>query len=199
MAEEMVVTTNGVSRTDNYTQKKKKLGYVHLGVIAAPATTTLVANVNLTNTTLTKVANTLPDVPRNVQVKVVDTTPSITKGRVTVNGKDINGNTIAEIFDFTGAGTKQGAKIFSLITSVVTSGFATLGGDGDEKIECGFGNIYGLPLGTNQELSSVPVGIQNKSNPGAVTSINAAMKGYTPHTTPNGSISYEAIFEYFDK
>lgn len=94
-----------------------------------------------------------PDTPRNLTVTIVDTTPSITVGTVTVDGFGADGAVISEVFNCAaGAGVYTGAKIFGNITAVTSADFSVLGGGGDETIKVGVGNLIGLP--TNISASS---------------------------------------------
>ena len=87
---------------------------------------------NLTNKSWTIAGQ--PDVPRNVVLTVVDTTPGITAGTVTVTGVGAYGQTLVETFNCAaGAGTYTGNCAFATIATIVTSAFATLGGGGDES------------------------------------------------------------------
>jgi hypothetical protein len=101
----------------------------------------IVTIVNLTNTTFTIAAQ--PDVPRNITITVVDTTPSINAGTVTVTGKDVNGATITEVLTLSAALTLTGTKVFASVTSVVSAAASVLGGAGDETIIVGTGSVVG--------------------------------------------------------
>lgn len=117
-----------------------------------PATeTTIVTLGNLTNKSWTIAAQ--PITPMTVDVLVVDTTPSITAGTVTITGTGANGRTQVETVNCAaGAGTYVGNKPFAVITSIVTSGFTVLGGAGDETFHVHTGLKLGLPC---DELKAV--------------------------------------------
>lgn len=106
---------------------------------------TIVAAVNLTNTELTIAAQ--PSTPSRLRVEIVDTTPSITVGDVTITGKDEKGNDVSEVIAYTGGAVKTSVLVYSEVTSIVTSDFATLGGGGDETIEVGPDNSTGVHIG----------------------------------------------------
>ncbi len=76
--------------------------------------------------------------PRRIIITIVDTTPSIVAGTVTLNGFDSKGDPLVEIVSIAGgAGTYTSTKFFSSVTSVVTSVTTVLGGAGDETIKVG--------------------------------------------------------------
>lgn len=104
-------------------------------------TNRIVTSVALTNTSFTIAAQ--PDTPRNVTLTIVDTTPSITTGTITVTGTDVNAATQAEAFTITAGGTYTGTKIFATVVTTVAVGVSTLGGAGDETITVGVGSTVG--------------------------------------------------------
>jgi hypothetical protein len=112
------------------------------GTPAATAKYALAANV----TTL--------DYPRNIVLKLNNTSGSTNGGTVTVNGKNQFGDVISETFTVTGAangGTTVGTKVFAEFTS----GTAQFSGAGNASNGCtanvGFGTagtttLFGLPF-----------------------------------------------------
>lgn len=103
---------------------------------AGAVTNRIVTVVNLTNTALTIAAQ--PAFPSYITFTIVDTTPSITAGTVTIVGKDRFGNTITEVANYANTGlTYRSVNAFAYVTSVTTAAFATLGGSGDETIIVG--------------------------------------------------------------
>lgn len=187
-----------LKETKNYSVamgKKFKKRDVLLPNVAAAATNTVVSNVNLTNNKTDYTIAASPDVPRNIQVKVVDTTPSITGGTVVVEGTDINGNPLKESFAFTKAATKVGSKIFKTVTKVSTLSFATLGGSGDEKLEVGCGVKIGLPVYVGEELVKVLEATKGGTSEVANCTVNLDGKWITFENAPNGTYDYEVIFE----
>jgi hypothetical protein len=119
----------------------------YLGNPIAALTTRYVVSVNLTNIAFT-IAN-QPDVPRNVTVQVVDTTPSINAGTITVVGLDVAGLPTSEVFAFgstpQASWTFTGTVMHAQITSITAAGVGVLGGSGDETITVGCGTVIGLP------------------------------------------------------
>jgi len=98
--------------------------------------TSIVKTENLTNIMLTLASQ--PDDPTYLSVRIVDTTPSITAGTVTITGTTADGPGQTEVIDCSGgAGTYIGNKVFETIDSIVTADFATLNGGGDETIAVG--------------------------------------------------------------
>lgn len=83
-----------------------------------------------------------PDTPRNLVVAVVDTTPSIVAGTVTITGTDINGAALSEAFSIAaGAGSYAGTKLFKTVTSISNGTVTVLDGLGDETIAVGSGSL----------------------------------------------------------
>ena len=67
-----------------------------------------------------------------------------TNGKLVIEGKDIRGYTISEEIIPDAGVTVQGAKAFSLITSITGVGWVQ-GGTGPDTIVIGFGDLVGLP------------------------------------------------------
>ena len=186
----------------NYDVKNKigKVGYAYFGALPAQIEQGLIATESLTNKTVLAAAlvgTGKVSHPRCVRIAVVDTTASITAGLVTINGLDINGNSITDKIAFTGAATKLSPKIFSYVSSIVISGFTALGGSGDETITIGWGNYFGLPLAVGHELVAVKEALQGGTH-NAPTAVDIANKSILFGTSPNGTIVYAVRYEYQD-
>src|SRR3990167_6605589 len=94
----------------------------HLGSPTASSLNKIVTVANLVNGVQTIAAQ--PDCPRNLTVTIVDTTPGITVGTVTIDGTGTDGTLISEIFNCAaGAGTYTGTKIFGNVSAVTTADF----------------------------------------------------------------------------
>ncbi|MFP4588061.1 MAG: hypothetical protein ACLFMQ_01670 [Desulfohalobiaceae bacterium] len=91
-------------------------------------------------------ANTKPDVPRNILVTVTQNTANDTMGELTVTGKDANDNEIEEVIEPNADSTKEGDLAFAEITSIVGSGWSASGTDEEDSIKIGTGNKLGLPI-----------------------------------------------------
>ena len=106
-----------------------------------------VANTDMKNGEYT-LAETEPDVPRNVRVEVTKETANDTMGELLVKGKDILGNEIQEVIEpnngDTSSGVKEGDLAFAGIESITGSGWEE--NSAADKIKIGFGNKLGLPL-----------------------------------------------------
>ena len=106
-----------------------------------------VANTDMKNGEYT-LAETEPDVPRNVRVEVTKETENDTMGELLVKGKDILGNEIQEVIEpnngDTSSGVKEGDLAFAGIESITGSGWEE--DTAADKIKIGFGNKLGLPL-----------------------------------------------------
>lgn len=108
----------------------------------------IVVSVNLTNVAFTVAAS--PDVCREVEIIIVDSSASITVGTVAVVGTDCEGKALTWTADISaGAATYssldpsesgQHDYYFATVTSVTAADVATLGGGGDETIEVGTTN-----------------------------------------------------------
>jgi len=170
--------------------QKQKMGIVECKFYSpylpiAAAANNIKAATNITNAALT--ALTQPAVPRNVILTIVDTTPSITVGDVTIVGLDQDGNPATEVHDCAaGAGTYTGAIAFSRITSITMANFATLGGGGDETIAVGNGDVFGLPCGPNSRLVAVLKETLNLVDQ-TLGVTNATYKTYNPTGVPDAA------------
>jgi len=88
-----------------------------------------------------------PDIPRNVEVTLLDTNSSVVSGYVTVYGISATGKAISEVFRPTpggGSQTVSGKKMFAQVTKVVTVDVS--GATGSDDYTVGMGNVIGLPM-----------------------------------------------------
>jgi len=122
---------------------------------AAPAVNVLMAATNITTLTQTLTPTTQPVMPRNVTLTVVDTTPSLTGGTITVIGIDQNGKSVSEVHTYTVAGLYTGAVAFAKVKSVVCALTGTFTGAGDETMAIGVGDVFGIPVGIDGKLEEV--------------------------------------------
>ena len=151
----------------------------------------IVTVANLTNKSWTIAGQ--PDVPRNVVLTVVDTTPSITAGTVTVTGVGAYGQTLVETFNCaSGAGTYTGNCAFARITTIVTSGFTVLGGSGDETFKVGAGLKIGLPCYKLKSVYKTCVGGVNE----AVGTVDTTYGTIITTTAPDDSRDFDISVSY---
>lgn len=110
----------------------------------------VVAVVNLTNVALTILAQ--PTNPSRLIITVVDTTPGIVAGTITIVGyrpptlnEGLSPVAVSETISCAaGAGTYRSTYVYTSVTSITTSAFSVLGGAGDETIKVGEDNTgYG--------------------------------------------------------
>ena len=80
----------------------------------------------------------------NVTVAETAVDTEDTNGKLIIEGKDVRGYTIMEEIIPDAGVTVQGAKAFSLITSITGVGWVQ-GGSGADTIVIGFGDLVGLP------------------------------------------------------
>lgn len=164
----------------------------HYSVVNPATGTTIVTLVNLTNASLTVAGQ--PIHPLTLDVLVVDTTPGIVAGIVTITGKGAYGQAQVETYNCAaGAGTYTGNKPFSVVTSVVTSGFTVLGGAGDETIHVHTGLKIGLPCLKLKAVYRTDVD-------GAVETVAGVSTTYgtvSPTTAINGTHDYDFWFTYY--
>jgi hypothetical protein len=155
--------------------------------LEGPAASTIncVAQVNLTNAALTVVGS--PPIPSQIDVVIVDTTPSITVGTVTIVGTGTDGAALTEALDCSaGAGTYPTTAYFATVTSFTPSEFATLGGGGDETIEAGYQApelyVYPYTVSNGKENASgwTPVSIPVTTSGVSTTSLAAVTALTTP-------------------
>jgi hypothetical protein len=166
-------------------------GHYSLIDAEAPAKT-IVTLGNLTNKSWTLAAQ--PCYPVNMQVLIVDTTPGIVAGLVTITGKGVYGQTLVEEIDCSaGAGTYTGNKPFSVITTIVTSGFTVLGGSGDETFHVHTGTAIGLPC---YKLKGVHAAYIDRGVD-TVGTVSTTYGTIIPNTAPNASKDMEFYFTYY--
>ena len=147
---------------------------------------------NLTNKSWTIAAQ--PDVPRNVFLTVVDTTPGIVAGTVTVTGVGAYGQTLVETFNCAaGAGTYTGNRAFATIATIVTAGFSVLGGSGDETFKAGYGLKIGLPCYKLKSVYKTCVAGANE----AVGTVNTTYGTIITTTAPDDSRDFDIWFTYY--
>lgn len=188
---------NIYSGSFGYTTTSKK-------VASASATAVLAATASATSIVTVLAGLTDPDVPRNLTVTPGGTTAQILDSVVTVNGTNVEGKPISEIFRFaaSASGAVTGNLAFRTVTSVVIgqqSGSAA-------TFSVGTGN----KLGINHRLfnqnttvkvytSSAAYGALTLQNVPTVVSNegNLEQNTVTPATIPNGSLIFN-IFYYFD-
>jgi len=130
-------------------------GRIVFKVPAAPANNVLKAATNITTLTQALTLTTQPVMPRNVTLTLVDTTPSLTGGIITVIGIDQNGKSVSEVHTYTVAGLYAGAVAFAKVTSVVCALAGTFTGAGDETMAIGTADVFGLPVGIDGKLEEV--------------------------------------------
>lgn len=169
--------------------------HYYIADVAAADTVSIVNAANLTNTARVLAAQ--PDVPRNLVCTIVDTTPSITGGTITIVGKDACGNAVTEVLTAgAGAQTITGNVAFSVITSITLSGFTVLGGSGDETFAVGVGTKLGIP--SNGILSAVFKAAAAGANE-AVGTVNTTYKTIIPTSAPNGTTDYDFWYQHYLK
>jgi len=130
-------------------------GRIIYKVPAAPAVNVLKGATNITTLTQSLTPTTQPVMPRNVTLTMVDTTPSLTGGTITVVGIDQNGKSVSEVHTYSVAGLYTGAVAFASVKSVNCALTGTFTGAGDETMAIGVGDIFGLPVGINGKLEEV--------------------------------------------
>ncbi len=132
----------------------------------------IVTVVNLTNTTLTLAAQ--PDSPRALTVTIVDTTPSINAGTVTIAGTDVNNAALSEAVSIAGgAAVYTTAGVFRSVTSIIVAGASVLGGAGDETIKVGTsGTVTPIFCVTSNATKQAGYFVKNASSSTTVTAVS---------------------------
>lgn len=122
----------------------------------------LLATTDLLDATVYQSIAGQPDSPRNAVVVIVDTTPSIVAGTVTVAGKDVNGTAQSEALSIAaGAGTYTGTKVFVGPLTFTTASVSVLGGSSDETIAVGSGSVTAFIYCTTSNAGTQTCGYAN--------------------------------------
>lgn len=144
------------------------------------ATTTFVAQVNLTNTTLTIAAQ--PEVCRLLTVVVADAGASITDGDLTITGTDCEGRALVVVQDWSGgAATINTTVAFETLTTLITTDFTVLDGGGDETIEVGglaltdLSYAYPMFRGRNGSYADMPYNITQRIETSGLSATTTAV------------------------
>lgn len=161
---------------------------------------TIVSDVSIS--TLTAGALTIaaqPDYPRTLRVVITDANGTITGGTVTIVGLDQNGVGITDIITVTGAGTFEGAKAFSKVTSAtwaLTGGTVTTTSD---KVAVGVSGKLGLPAAPHAKYKRLIKGTFNGADD--LGTFSATYGLYTPAGTMDGAKAVEVqyLFEIGEK
>lgn len=184
------------SYTFGYTEYSKKIA-------AGTATAILAATAAATSPVTVSTGFTQPDVPRALSVTPGGTTSLILDSVVTVNGYNIEGKPISEIFRFASAasGAVNGVKAFKTVTSVV------IGQQGGSAATFSVGtlNVLGLNHRLFRNNTTVKVYTQTAAY-GAFTLQNAPVivsneqnienNTIAPNTIPNGSLIFTVGYTF---
>lgn len=181
-------------------------GYTTIGKKIAAGTSTAILAATAGGTTVTTVtANiTQPDVPRALIVTPGGTTAQILDSVVTVNGTNLEGKAISEVFRFAAATSSatSGVKAFAQVTSVV------IGQQSGSAATFAVGTLNVLGLHHRLFKNNTTVKVYTKTAVyGALTlqgvptvvanEQNIENNTVLPATIPNGSLIFD-IFYYFD-
>ncbi|MCK9599829.1 MAG: hypothetical protein M0R06_12370 [Sphaerochaeta sp.] len=134
------------------------------------------------------------DYPRTVRGILTDANASITGATVTIFGLDQNGEGISDVLTFTGAGTVDGVKAFSKITSAtwaLTAGTVTTT---DDTIALGYGPALGLPAAPGVVYDRLIKGTFDGGDEAGTFSSTYGL--YTPAGTMDGAKAVEVDFLY---
>lgn len=135
-----------------------------------------------------------PGYPRTIRGILTDANASITGGTVTIFGLDQNGEGISDVLTFTAAGTVNGVKAFSKITSAtwaLTGGTVTAS---DDKIALGAGPALGLRAAPEAIYDRLIKGTFDGADDLGTFSKTYGL--YTPAGTMNGAKAVEVLFSY---
>lgn len=188
---------NIYSGTFAYTTHSKKIA-------TASSTAVLAATAGATTVITVTTGITDPDAPRNLTVTPGGTAAQILDSVVTVNGNNVEGKVISEIFRIPAGSTTlvTGSKAFMHVTSVV---IGQQGGSAT-TFAVGTGNKIGLNHRLFNQNTTVKVYTATAAY-GALTLQNAPTivaneqnienNTVTPVTVPDGTLIYN-IFYYFD-
>jgi len=152
---------------------------------------------NATGALLTLVAAGQPDVPRTIDIYIVDANGTITGGTVRVSGFDQNGVAQYEDYDIfvpgSAGGHVHGSKAFSFVSSVLVFSVTGTAADGD-TIGVGFGNKIGLTAQPGAIYGDVIAA--NFNGTAEVGSFDRTYGTYTPVGTLADGSQLEILFTY---
>lgn len=179
-------------------------GYTTHGKKIAAASTTAVLSATAAALTVKTITTgiTNPDVPRALSVTPSGNTTNILDGAVTINGYNVEGKPISEVFHTIAGSTAiiNGTKAFYTVTSVV------LGQQAGTDVSFAVGTLN--KLGTNHRLfaqnttvkvytSTAAYGAYTLQNaPTVVASDTIELNTVLPATTPNGSLIFGIYYSY---
>jgi hypothetical protein len=137
--------------------------------------------------------------PRNITVTASNVSTYTPTGSMTVNGLDVNGNTISEVIAITAATTVAGAKMFKSVTSVTLA--AQTDGAG-ETVTVGFGALIGLSQKARvragetalKPLQELAVGAIVTTGTLALPAVGLPHGSYAPSAAPDGARDYAVTY-----
>lgn len=140
--------------------------------------------------------------PRDVTVTTVGADANfVDTSTVTVTGKDINDDSISEVFTIllaSSPGTFVGVKAFKKITQIDIQAQAGVGG----TISVGFGSKIGLSkklkarAGLSTLLMEIEVGVKVTTGTLAAAAVGLPNGTYLPAIVPDGVRDYAVYYEY---
>ena len=134
-----------------------------------------------------------PDYPRTLQVRLVNG-GGIDGGTLTIVGTDVNGKTISQAFDISGAtGTQITNDAYAQVTSVTTTGVTNAAGG--DTIGVGVGAALGVPCRRGGVLLRVYKWNEDDADVAAGT-IDSEFCHITSGNAPNAALDYSVWYEY---
>lgn len=158
--------------------------------LTGASTDSVVASVDVANGAQTLLQTTLKHA-RNLTMTITDANASISAGKLTVVGTDINGDALSEVFTLptTGTATVTGTEEFKTITSATVSSLA--GAEAGDTITVGEGNTYQISIDPVC-LESITIG---ETAAGAITVIDGTSGSTANVATLKSSIA-EQTFKF---
>lgn len=167
-------------------------GHVHLANPAAAALTGIVNTVDAADGVQSLAAQ--PDVPRKLQVRVVDADSSISAGSLVLVGVGARGQAVTQTIALAG-GTKTvtTTDAYATLTSATISGLADAAAG--DTVGIGPATALGLPVAQGSTAAAVFRALVDDAAE-TVGTVDATAGTIAPTTAPNGTHDYDFHFTY---
>lgn len=167
-------------------------GHVRLVNPATAALTGIVNTVDAADGVQSLAAQ--PDVPRKLQVRIVDANSSISAGTLTLVGVGARGQAVGQVIPLTGGTqTVTTDDAYATLTSATIAGL--VGAASGDTVGIGPATALGLPVAQGSTVAAVFRALVDDAAE-AVGTVDATAGTIVPTTVPNGAHDYDFHFNY---